>query len=763
MSLTKSAKTAFGSSILFALQKMKAIPRISETERIALDAGTAVWDKELLSGKPNWDILHSLKPELTDEEQAFLDGPVNELCELIDDWQISRSEDGDLPPHIWDFIKKNKFLGMVIPKDHGGLGFTAYAHSQVVMKLASRSITAAVSVMVPNSLGPGELLHLYGTDEQKHHYLPRLADGREIPCFALTGPDNGSDATSMEECAYAVVEKDAEGNLQLRMNWEKRYITLGPIATLVGMAVHVSDPDGLLQGTGQEGLTTVLIPHNTPGVTIGDRHRPLDLAFHNGPNWGKDVVVPIDYVIGGQEKVGHGWRMLGECLSVGRSISLPALSTAASKLSSMTTGAYTEVRQQFKSKISQFEGIEEPLARIAGKTYTLDAMRTASARMVDRGERPTIISAIAKYHATEKMRSVIDDAMDIHGGKGICNGPNNYLAEVYKSIPVAITVEGANIMTRNLIIFGQGGVRAHEYLLDIVRATENPDKEQGARDLIKPTLGFVGSIMANLWRSMTGFNLAKIPSTDKALKKHYKKINHMSARFNFAANMSIIFLGDKLKFKERTSARLGDVLSNLYMASAALNHYQNQGSHSEDLALVNWVVENCMHDAEVAMNDLAKNHPNPLVKGLLRVVNSVVTLTGRSNRKPNDKLDHEVAKTITTPGATRDRLVSGLFVSKDKADILNILERAFVAAQESGDAERKVAKAVHKGFIANKNDLQTAVTKEIITADEAQKIETAATLRRQVIMVDDFKSYKREDLEPNKREHNLDRKPKPAA
>ncbi len=766
MSLTQKAKTAFGGGLLWSLNKMKAIPKISETERIALDAGTAVWDKELLSGKPNWDILRTDAPDktlagiLTKAEKSFLEGPVEKLCEMLDDWEIARSKNGDMPQHVWDFIKQEKFLGMVIPTKDGGLGFSAYAHSQVVTKIASRSIAAAVSIMVPNSLGPGELIHMYGTKEQKKHYLPRLADGREIPCFALTGPENGSDATTMEDCAYGVVEKGKDNKLYLRMNWEKRYITLGPIATLVGIAVHISDPKNLLKDKGKEGLTTVLIPRETKGLTIGNRHRPLDLAFHNGPNWGKDVVVPVDYVIGGQKMVGHGWKMLGECLSIGRSISLPALSNAALKLCSASAGAYSATRKQFKTAIGQFEGIEEALARIAGKTYMIDAMRTATSRMVDRGERPTILSAIAKYHATEKMRQAVDDTMDIHGGKAICNGPSNYLAEMYKSIPVAITVEGANIMTRNLIIFGQGGVRAHEHLLDIVRATENPNKEISKKEVIKPTFGLICSIVKNTLRAFTSLGLAKTPSEDPDLKCYYKRINHMSARFSFAANLSIILLGQALKIRERTSARLGDVMSNLFIASTILNHYEKQGSCKQDLPLVEWAMTHCLHDAEQKMDELAKNHPNLFARIMLKTLNAITKITGRKNKNGCDKLDHKVAKLLLKPNDTRKRLVDGLFISKDTADSLNILERAFIAVTEAADAEKKIARAVKKKQIKHSTDLKEAISKDIITKEEKEKIEQASYLRRQVIMVDDFKSYEHKDLEPEKREHTIDRNKK---
>src|SRR5687768_12649263 len=548
----------------------KILPQVSQTEQEALDAGTVWWDGELFSGRPDWDkLLAYPKPKLEAEEKAFLAGPVEQLCAMLDEWQITH-ELHDLPLHVWQFIKDNGFFGMIIPKQYGGLGFSALAHSEVVMKISSRSGTAAVTVMVPNSLGPSELLLQYGTEEQKSYYLPRLAKGLEVPCFGLTGPEAGSDASAIPDSAI-ICYGTFNGNekvLGMRVTWEKRYITLGPVATLLGLAFKLHDPDGLLGGQKDLGITLALIPTDTPGVEIGRRHFPLDAAFQNGPNSGKDVFIPMEYVIGGIEGVGSGWRMLMNCLAVGRSISLPATSTGAAKLAARTTGAYGRVRVQFKMPIGFFEGVEEALARIGGHTYMMDAARMMTAGAVDLGEKPSVISAIVKYHLTERGRQVINDAMDVHGGKGICLGPGNYLGRNYQQTPIAITVEGANILTRSLIIFGQGAIRGHPYVLREIAAIAEPDEAKALHAFDEAFFGHAAFVASNkaraLWMGLTRARFANVPATSET-RRYYQQLTRFSSAFAFAADVSMFVLGGSLKRRERLSARLGDVLSQLYL------------------------------------------------------------------------------------------------------------------------------------------------------------------------------------------------------
>ncbi|MGZ5063875.1 MAG: acyl-CoA dehydrogenase, partial [Usitatibacter sp.] len=459
---------------IFGIYK-KILPQISQTEQEALDAGSIWWDADLFTGKPDWEkLLAYPEPKLSAEERAFIDGPVEELCGMLNEWDITHNR-MDLPPEAWKFIREKGFLGIIIPKSFGGLGFSAYAHSEIVTKISTRSGTAAVTVMVPNSLGPAELLIHYGTDEQKNHYLPRLAKGLEIPCFALTNPEAGSDAGAIPD--FGIVCKGThEGRevVGVRLTWDKRYITLGPVATILGLAFKLFDPEKLIGDKEDVGITLALIPTSHKGVNIGRRHIPLSGAFMNGPNSGTDVFIPMSWIIGGEKQVGNGWRMLVECLAAGRSISLPSMSMAAGKLSTRATGAYARIRSQFKTPIGKFEGVEEPLARIGGNTYLMDATRKLTMAALDMGEKPSVISAICKYHMTERMRSILNDAMDIHGGKGIMMGPNNYLGGAYINIPIAITVEGANILTRSMIIFGQGAIRCHPFVLkEIASANAN--------------------------------------------------------------------------------------------------------------------------------------------------------------------------------------------------------------------------------------------------------------------------------------------------
>src|SRR3989440_11687312 len=568
----------------------RILPDMSQTEKEAIDAGSVWWDGDLFSGRPDWNkLLATRAPRLSEEEQAFLDGPVEELCAMCNDWEITH-ELQDLPTHVWQFIKDKGFLGMIIPKRYGGLGFAALVHWGLVMKLSTRSNALAISVMVPNSLGPGELLLHYGTDEQKNHYLPRLAKGLEVPCFALTSPEAGSDAASIPD--FGVVCKGVwQGRevLGMRVTWDKRYITLGPIATLLGLAFRLYDPEGLLGNEKDLGITCALVPTNTPGVNIGRRHLPLNAAFQNGPNSGKDVFMPLDWIIGGPEYAGKGWMMLMGCLAAGRAISLPTSAVGGTKALVRFVGAYARVRSQFKTPIGKLEGVEEALGRIAAHCYMMDATRVMTAGAVDLGEKPAVLSAIAKYHMTERGRQCVNDAMDIHGGKGICLGPNNWIGRGYQITPVAITVEGANILTRTLIIFGQGAIRAHPYVLREMRAAKEMRDAEASREFDDAFTSHIGHVLRNGVRTFVYGVTASIASTPrdaaKETKHYYRHVSRLSAAFAFLADISMLAMGGALKRKEKISGRLGDVLSMMYLVSATLKRYEDQRV-KEDLPLV---------------------------------------------------------------------------------------------------------------------------------------------------------------------------------
>src|SRR3954470_15363666 len=592
----------------------KILPDMSQTEKEAIDAGTVWWDADLFSGRPDWQkMLAAPAPRLTPEEQAFVDGPVGELCALCDDWEITH-ERFDLPPHVWQYIKDKGFLGMIIPKKHGGMGFSALAHSAVVTKLSSRSNAAAVTVMVPNSLGPAELLLHYGTDEQKDYYLPRLAKGLEIPCFALTSPEAGSDAASIPD--FGIVCKGTwQGKevLGMRVTWDKRYITLGPVATLLGLAFRLYDPEHLIGEKEDLGITCALVPTNTAGVNIGRRHLPLNAVFQNGPNHGKDVFMPLDWIIGGKDYAGKGWMMLMGCLAAGRAISLPTSSTGGVKALTRFTGAYARVRSQFKTPIGKLEGVEEALGRIAANCYVMDATRVMTAGAVDLGEKPAVLSAIAKYHMTERARSSVNDAMDIVGGKGICLGPNNWIGRGYQMAPIAITVEGANILTRTLIIFGQGAIRCHPYVLREMRAAKELQGAEASREFDDAFTSHIGHVLSNGVRTLvyglTRSSFAPVPKGCSAETKHYyRHVSRLSAAFAFLADVSMLAMGGALKRKEKISGRLGDVLSMMYLVSATLKHYEDVRVR-EDLPLVRWSVRDALYHAQQAIDQVLSNFP----------------------------------------------------------------------------------------------------------------------------------------------------------
>ena len=716
----------------------KVLPPVSKTEQEALDAGTVWFDQEIFSGNPDWQRLISYPwAKLSEEEKQFIDGPVEELCAMINDWQVTH-ELYDLPPEVWQFIREKGFLSLIIPKAYGGLGFSAYAQSEVVMKIASRSGVAAVSVMVPNSLGPGELLHHYGTQEQKDHYLPRLAKGEEIPCFGLTNPFAGSDAAAIPDTGV-VTEKD--GVLGIRLNFEKRYITLAPVATLLGIAFKLYDPDGLLGGTKDLGITLALLPRDTDGVEVGNRHYPIDSPFQNGPIRGKDVFVPLDAVIGGKDGIGKGWRMLMECLAAGRAISLPALSIAAAKTASSSTGAYARIREQFKVPVGRFEGVAEVLGRIGARTYLMDSARCLTLSAIDQGEKPSVLSAICKYHLTERMRTVLNDALDVHGGKAVCLGPNNYLANAYGSIPVAITVEGANILTRSLIIFGQGAIRCHPYVLQEIAATQESDTGK-ALDMFDRTLfAHIGFVLNNGARSfvhaLLGSWFIQVPHAGK-MRRYAQKITRLCASFAFCADMAMLVLGGNLKRKEMLSARLGDVLSLLYLASATLKRYEAEGEVEADWPLVVLALDEALHDAAEALQDFIANFPNKALAALLQVA---VLPFGNPYGKPNDRMTLKAASLLQSPGDSRHRLTKGIYMPDENDPGRGKLEAAFRAVLAAEPLVDKLRQARKNGTISGASleaQLDEAKAKGVLSEQEVQALQRAESLRRAVIMVNEF-------------------------
>lgn len=715
----------------------RMLPPISATERDAIAAGTTWWETDLFSGHPDWQKLLAIpQPRLTPEEQAFLAGPTEELCEMLDDWVITH-ELRDLPPAVWTFIRAQGFLGMIIPKEFGGLGFSAQAHSAVVGKIASRSVSAAVTVMVPNSLGPGELLLHYGTDAQKKHYLPRLASGQDIPCFALTGPEAGSDAGSMPD--LGIVCRDIhEGQevLGIRLTWEKRYITLGPVATVLGLAFQLHDPEHLLGSVEDIGITLALIPASHPGVNIGKRHFPGNQAFMNGPNHGRNVFIPMSWVIGGREQAGRGWLMLMNCLAAGRAISLPALGTTSAKTAARYSGEYARVRKQFKLPIGKLEGVEEALARIGGHAYTLEAARRLTCVGLDLGEKPAVVSAIMKYQATERMRIALNDAMDIHGGKGICAGPKNYLATAYQAIPIGITVEGANILTRTLIIFGQGAMRCHPFLLKEIEAAALPDKAKGLEQFDSALTAHISHIMFNALRTLAhGLSFSAFAPAPATPTAHwYKKLSRLSAAFALTADAALGLLGGELKRRERLSGRFADVLAEMYLASAVLKRWEDEGRPAEDRAMVDYSLAVCLHQIEKQLYGILLNFPSPIIGWILR---RVVFPWGRRMAEPSDTLGHEVATIMLKPSASFDRLSEGLFVSRNRAEATGALEYAFQLVTDIKDIEAKIRVARKEGLLQG-DAPEAALQAGVISAAEAALLVDTAAAVREVIMVDEF-------------------------
>ncbi len=722
----------------------KILPPLSDTEKVALEAGTVGFEGELFSGNPKWEILlNQPKPALTTEEQAFIDGPVEQVCMMCNDWETTHIRN-DLSPEIWEFLKKNKFFGMIIPKEFGGLGYSAFAHSRVIMKLASVSATLSSTVGVPNSLGPGELLVHYGTKEQKDFYLPRLADGREIPCFGLTGPTAGSDATSIPD--YGIVcegEWNGAKVLGVKMNFEKRYITLAPVASIIGLAFRLYDPNGLLSDEKDRGITLALIPRNTPGMDIGRRHFPLNCSFQNGPIYGKDVFLPLSQLIGGEDFIGHGWRMLVECLSVGRAITLPSTSTGASKLGAVVTGAYARIRKQFGLSIGRFEGVEEALARIAGNAYACSALSQATAAAVDRGEKPAVPSAIAKYHCTEMARQLAGDAMDVNAGKGVILGPKNYLGRGWQAAPISITVEGANIMTRSLMIFGQGAIRCHPWVLKEMQAAQHPDESKRVPEFDKNLFGHIGFAISNAVRSFWfGLTASKIGSApgDAYTKRYYRKLNRYSANLALLADTSMLLLGGKLKFKEKLSGRLGDVLSHLYIASAMLKRYEDEGRPATEQPLLAYAFHDSAFKIERALSGALRNFPIRPAAWLMWLL---VFPWGRRAQEPSDRLGRRAAALLMSPCDARDRLADGVFLTPCENNPAGRINAALAKVILAEPVERKFLKALKNSEIEAlefADQLVEGVREGWITAEEKIQLEELRELTWDAISVDDFDS-----------------------
>jgi len=718
------------------------LPSMSNTEREALEAGNVWWDGELFSGMPEWDRLMSCPaPKLSDEEQAFLDGPCETLCQMLDDWDICHNR-ADMPQEVWDYIIEQRFFAMIIPKQYGGLEFSAYANVAVITKLASRSPTASSTVGVPNSLGPAELLLHYGTEAQKQRYLPGLADGSEIPCFALTSPQAGSDAAALIDSGIVCKGKwQGKTITGIRLNWDKRYITLAPVATVLGLAFKLYDPDHLMGNTDDYGITAALIPTDTEGVEVGRRHYPLTIAFQNGPTSGKDVFVPLDYIIGGPEMAGKGWKMLVELLAVGRAITLPATAAGGGQAASYASGAYATIRKQFNTSIANFEGVGEALTRIAGHTYIMNAAVAVTASAIDQGEKPSVPSAILKYHCTELSRKVSNDAMDVHGGKGVMMGPKNYLGRTYMATPIAITVEGANILTRSLIIYGQGAIRCHPFVLRELKAAGDEDTDRGLIEFDDALFGHIGYAISNMARSfflaLTHAKFSRVP-LNTPTRRYYQNINRYSAAFALASDFAMLTLGGALKKRELLSARLGDILSSMYLASTVLKHFENEGRRATDLPLVEWSVRQLMYQAQEALHAFLRNFPNRFVATLLRIF---IFPRGRTYSAPSDKISMKVVDLITAPGESRERLSRFAYTTLEPNNPLGLLQEALVLAKEYEPIERRLRQAYKEGLLHSDylgDQIAEAEKAQVISKAEARNMRAYHEKVLALLAVDDF-------------------------
>jgi len=722
----------------------KVLPAMSQTEKVAIESGDVWFEKELFQGKPNWEQLIKMQPAvLSDEEQNFLDNPVSQLCEMLDDWHVTH-ELCALPESVWKFIKEHKFFGMAIPKQYGGLEFSAQAHSAIIVKIATRSVSAAVTVMVPNSLGPGELIFAYGTEEQKNYYLPRLAQGKEIPCFGLTSTEAGSDAGSLiDKGIVCKAQFEGQETIGIKLTFEKRYITLAPVATLMGLAFKLFDPQKLLGDEIERGITICLLPLTTPGVEVGNRHFPLNMAFPNGPIRGKEVFVPLDWIIGGEKMIGQGWRMLIECLSAGRGISLPALSTATAVLSVKTTGAYSTVRRQFGLAIKDFEGVADVLGRMAGMTYMLDACRRFTLIPIHEHLKPAIATAIAKYHSTELARKVINDAMDIHAGRAIMMGEHNYLARAYQGTPVSITVEGANILTRNLIIFGQGAIRCHPYIkAEIEAAMSDKDDPQAALEKFdRLCFKHIGYAFSNIVRCKTyAFTQGWACSVniESKAKPYLKKLTWLSAALAVVSDLTLLWLGGELKRKEQLSARLGDVLSYLYIASAVVKCF-HEDKNEEAWPIVQWALSTCLYETQEAFYGIFENFPSQFFGWALRLM---IFPYGKAFKKPADRLSLKCAQLVSQKSTTREQLTQLCYMSTHPEDSVNQMEQAFSKSLGVQALMKKIIIATKKKQL-NKNLvfeqlIQAALHQKIIDESELNELQQYEKLRKSAIAVDEF-------------------------
>lgn len=705
------------------------LPALSETESEALNAGEVWWEAELFSGNPDWSKLHAIKkPTLSAEEQAFFDGPVQELCDMIDDWKINQ-ETADLPPEVWQFLRDHKFFGMIIPKSHGGLAFSAFAHSEIVRFISTRSVAAAVTVMVPNSLGPGELLHQFGTDDQKDYWLPRLAGGRELPAFGLTSAEAGSDAGAMvDDGVICKGQWKGEEVLGIRLNWAKRYITLSPVCTVLGLAFKLRDPDGLIGETQDIGITCALVPTDLDGVETGRRHIPSSTMFMNGPTTGKDVFIPLDHIIGGPEYAGKGWMMLMSALAAGRGISLPSMGCAAIALSAHTTGAYARIRQQFNLPIGKFGGIQSRLGGLAADAYAMDAARHLTCAGLDEGRALSVISAIMKAHATYKMRSAINDAMDVHSGKAVIDGPSNYLLPLYRAVPIGITVEGANIVTRSLIIFGQGSIRAHPHMLDNMLALQEKDPDKSLEMFDKSLWAHVGHTTKTLFRAwgraLTGGRFAPAPDAGKATPI-YRQLSRWSAAYALTADFLFLTLGGALKREEMISGRMGDILSEMYILSAALKRWDDEGRQDADLPVLQYAAQNALHNIQSALDSVIANLPARWAAVVLRML----TLPGATTRKPNDRLTVHCSDLLYEPSATRDRITGDLHKGCQRNGV-DVLNSCFAKVVEMAPVMKRLRDAGKTP--------QQALTAGILSDAELSEIHAMQTLVDQVVAVDDY-------------------------
>ncbi len=728
----------------------QVMPQMSDTEKQALEAGTVGWNRDLFSGIPDWNKLCNIaQPTLSLEEQDFIDNQVEQVCKMINSWRISREM--DVPQEIWDHFKREGYFGLIIPKSYGGKEFSAFAHSEIIVKIAGLSSAVATIMSVPNSLGPAELLLRYGTDKQKQHYLPRLATGEDIPCFALTSPVAGSDASSISDHGV-VCKREFEGRetVGVLLNWNKRYITLAPVATLIGLAFKLYDPDHLLGQQEYIGITCALIPAKTKGITAGRRHYPLDAAFPNGPTQGVDVFIPMDWVIGGQAMVGHGWRMLMECLAAGRSISLPSMATGAAKRAMLGTGSYARIRRQFSTYIANFGGVEEVVSRVVANTYIVESLRVFTVGALDLGEKPAVASAICKYYTTELSRRVITDAMDVHGGKGICMGPHNYLAQSYIEAPISITVEGANILTRSMIIFGQGAIRCHPYVLIEMKAAELDDHTQAVKQFDKALFGHLGGIISNAVRAfvlaITSSSVARAPTS--RMHRYYQHFSRYSAAFGLVADIAMLTLGGKLKRLEKLSGRLGDVLSLLYMGSTVLRFYEEQTKEAKnngEFVIVEYICRDFVYQLQNTLNDLFANMPNKFISVLLHII---VFPFGKWAMPPSDDLGEQVANTVLQPSSVRERFAKNLYMEKTDRNVVGAMNEILEDLIAVEPILKKLNKAKKNGLADGKTleeSVQLAVDANVLVETEAEQILKAEAARMGIINVDDFAP----DFKPN--------------